>query len=53
MSETPINFLNKLKKVRSFDESSCSWLSGGAAVGGVDKLGVVGRVLGVEAAGVA
>jgi hypothetical protein len=44
-------FLNKLKNVRSLDESSCSWVSGGT-VAGVDR-GVLGLVFGAEAAGVA
>lgn len=46
-------FLNKPKKILNLDESSCSWLSAAALVGGVDRLGVPGLELGVEGAGVA
>lgn len=46
-------FLNKPKKVLSLDESSCSWLSAAALVGGVERFGVPGLELGVEVAGVA
>lgn len=46
-------FLNRPRKVLSLDESSCSWLSAAALVGGVDRFGVPGLELGVEVAGVA
>ena len=45
-------FLNKPRKIFSFEESSCSWLSAAALVGGVERLGVPGLELGVEGAGV-
>lgn len=48
------HFLNKLKNVRSFELSSCSWLSAAALVGvGCWLLGVPGLVFGVEVPGVA
>lgn len=48
------HFLNKPKNVRSFELSSCSWLSAGALVGvGCWLLGVPGLVFGVDVPGVA
>lgn len=47
-------FLNKLRKVRSFELSSCSWLSAGVVAGvGCWLLGVPGLVVGVDVPGVA
>lgn len=44
-------FLKMLINSLSLDESSCG-LSGTAALAGVDRLGVVGREVGVEPVGV-
>lgn len=45
-------FLSKPKNIRSLDESSCNWVSGGTLVG-VLRVGVLGLEFGVEVAGVA
>ena len=46
-------FLNRPIKVFNLDESSWSWLSATVVVAGVDRVGVPGRELGREVAGVA
>ena len=53
LSEAVTYFLNRPRKVLNLDESSCSWESATAVVGGVERLGVPGLEFGTEAEGVA